>query len=66
MNKKGNKVRFSKRGCLYVEIENIEGVYIVKVENPFEEKIPEYVEISKYRNVYYVKGYEPNKRKELA
>lgn len=55
------KIRFEKRGKLYVEY----GDFVVKVDNPFGDKIPEGVnDLVEVNGVVYIKGYEPKPIKE--
>lgn len=55
-----NKVRFEKNGKLIVELYNKNGETesCIEVINPFEE-FPQFVELIKIKDIYYVKGYEP-------
>lgn len=59
----GNKVLFEKKGFLFVELNDKIG-QVVQVKNPFN-TLPLSVILVKYKEVYYVKGYEP-KEKEYS
>ncbi len=58
-----NKVRFEKRGFLYVEIYDIDGKVseVVEIKNPYN-TIPEFVDVKKIRNEYVIKTEEVKDR----
>lgn len=52
-----SKVLFTKRGSLYVELDNST---VIAIANPYSYE-PKYVELIKIKDEYYVKGFEPKK-----
>lgn len=64
MSKNGNRVRFVKGSKLYVENYNEEGNVdsIEVIDNPYDYE-PQFVEIKKVKDKFYVKGFEPKKRR---
>ena len=54
MPKGKNKVRFELRGILYVDIDE----FTYEIKNPYD-YVPQFVEVVKVENKYYIKGFEP-------
>ena len=55
-----NKVRFEKRGKLFIEVEN----FVIELDNPYD-YIPQYVELIKQKGEYFIKGFESKTREEI-
>lgn len=49
-----NRVRFEKRGKLYIEVENT----VIALSNPYDH-VPDYVYVVAVGGEWYLKGYEP-------
>jgi hypothetical protein len=56
-----NRVRFEMRGILYVDVDD----FTYEIKNPYD-YTPNYVEVTKVGGEYYIKGFEPKKKSDVA
>ncbi len=55
-NMENNKVRFEKKGKLFVEVDD----FVIEINNPYD-YCPDCVDVININDKYYIKGFEPKK-----